>query len=121
MLGLAIGEGANPDRSRSDLEGDFLGICRRHRLPPPEVNVLVGRDLVDFLWLQRRLVVETDSYRYHRGRAAFQDDRERDLRLRASGFDVMRVSEKQVDEEPERVAGVLARALRVGADGGQGR
>jgi very-short-patch-repair endonuclease len=121
VLGLPLGDNVASDRTRSDLERDFLVLCRRHRLPIPEVNVPVGEDLVDFLWYRPRLIVETDSYLYHRGRAAFQDDRERDLRLRAKGFDVMRVSEKQVDEEPERVAGVLARALRVGADGGQGR
>jgi very-short-patch-repair endonuclease len=121
VLGLPQGGDTKRDRTRSDLEGDFLRICRRRRLPSPDVNVRVGRDLVDFLWCEQRLVVETDSYIYHRGRAAFQDDRERDLRLRAAGYDVMRVSERQVDEEPGRVAEAVAAALRVGADGGQGR
>jgi very-short-patch-repair endonuclease len=116
VLGLPLGEEVG-DRTRSDLERDFLRLCRRHGLPTPEVNVFVGRNLVDFLWREHRLVVETDGYVYHRGRTAFEDDRERDMRLRARGFDVMRVSEKQVDEEPERVAEVLAAALRVGADG----
>lgn len=119
VLGLPIGDDVGRDRSRSDLERDFLRLCRRRRLPLPEVNVTVGRDLVDFLWRDRSLVVETDGYRYHRGRLAFEDDRERDLRLRALGFDVVRVSEKQVDEEPQRVAEVLVAALRVGADARQ--
>jgi very-short-patch-repair endonuclease len=119
VLGLPLGEELEGDRTRSDLERDFLGLCRRRRLPAPEVNVPVGRDLVDFLWRERRLIVETDSYRYHRGRIAFQDDRDRDLRLRVAGFDVLRFSEKQLDEEPDRVAEALARALRVGADGDQ--
>lgn len=121
ILGLPIGDDVASDRTRSDLESDFLAICSWHRLPRPEVNVRVGEDLVDFLWRRSRLIVETDSYLYHRGRAAFQDDRERDLRLRTAGFDVMRVSEKQVNEEPETVAEAVAAALRVGADGGQGR
>ena len=82
----------------------------------PEVNVRIGRDLVDFLWRDRRLVVETDGYHYHRGRIAFDEDRERDLRLRALGFDVVRVSEKQVNEDPDDVAGAVVAALRVGAD-----
>jgi very-short-patch-repair endonuclease len=120
VLGLPIGDELGRDRSRSDLERDFLALCRRHRLPPPEVNVPIGPHLVDFLWRERRLIVETDGYVYHRGRAAFEDDRERDLRLRKLGFDVVRVSEKQVDEDPDTVAEVVGAALRVGADGEQG-
>jgi very-short-patch-repair endonuclease len=116
VLGLPLGDEIEGDRTRSDLERDFLRLCRRHGLPAPEVNVRVGPHLVDFLWRDRQFVVETDGYAYHRGRAAFEDDRERDLGLRARGFEVIRLAEKQVDEEPGRVAEVLAAALRVGAD-----
>jgi very-short-patch-repair endonuclease len=62
------------------------------------------------------LVVETDGYVYHRGRVAFEDDRARDLDLRARGFEVIRLGEKQVNEEPGLVAEVVGAALRVGAD-----
>jgi very-short-patch-repair endonuclease len=116
VLGLRLGEDAKHDRTRSDLERDFLALCRRHRLPAPQVNVWAGGHLVDFLWRGRRVVVETDSYRYHRGREAFRDDRARDLDLRELGFQVIRLSEKQVNEEAPQVAAALRRALRVGAD-----
>jgi very-short-patch-repair endonuclease len=114
VLGLSVGDEEKRDRTRSDLEGDFLSLCRRHCLPVPEVNVRVGRHLVDFLWRDRRLVVETDGYAYHRGRGAFEDDRARDLDLRARGYEVIRLAEKQVDDEPRRVAEVLSAALGVG-------
>lgn len=113
VLGLPIGEESGRDRTRSDLEGDFLRLCRRHGLPAPEVNVLVGPYLVDFLWRERRLVVETDSYLYHRGQVAFQDDHKRDLGLRRLRYDPMRFSEQQLDQEPERIAEELAEALSV--------
>jgi very-short-patch-repair endonuclease len=77
----------------------------------------VGPHLVDFLWRERRVVVETDGYDYHCGRQAFQEDRGRDLELRARGYQVIRLSEMQVNEEPRRVAEVVSAALRVGADG----
>jgi very-short-patch-repair endonuclease len=112
VLGLAIGSPPERDRTRSDLERDFIHLCRLHRLPTPEVNVRIGRHLVDFLWRDRHLVVETDSYLYHRGEAAFQDDHRRDLDLRALGYEEIRVSEKQLDEEPERIAEVLGAELR---------
>jgi very-short-patch-repair endonuclease len=111
VLGLPIGKESGKDRTRSDLERDFLRLCRRRRLAPPEVNVRIGPSLVDFLWRGRRLVVETDSYLYHRGRAAFQDDRDRDLKLRRLGYDVLRLSERQIDEEPERAMDALAAIL----------
>ena len=71
----------------------------------------VGRHLVDFLWPARRLVVETDGYLYHRGQVAFRDDRARDLDLRRRGYEVIRLPERQVNEEPDLVAQTLAAAL----------
>lgn len=104
-------------RERSDLELVFRRLCRRHRLPEPEVNVPIEGDLVDFLWRDARVVVETDGYIYHRGRQAFLDDRARDLRLRRLGYDVIRLSDEQVAGDAGRVVETLAAALRVGADG----
>jgi very-short-patch-repair endonuclease len=116
VIGLPIGPRDAKIRTRSDLEADFLRLCRRRRLPPPEVNVRIGPYLVDFLWRERRLVVETDSYLYHRGEVAFQDDHARDLELMHGGFEVLRLSELQLDEEPARVAEVLAARLTLPAD-----
>ena len=111
VLGLEIGPGVAPDGTRSELEYRFLLLCRRHRLPPPEVNVRIGGLLVDFAWPRYRLIVETDGYRFHRGRAAFENDRDRDLRLREIGFDVMHLDYRQVVDRPEQVANVLRKAL----------
>jgi very-short-patch-repair endonuclease len=102
-------------RTRSDLEADFLRLCRRHRLPPPEVNVRIGPHLVDFLWRERRFVVETDSYLYHRGEVAFQEDHARDLDLMRRGFEVLRISELQLDEESAPVVEVLTEKLAAGS------
>jgi len=108
------------DRTRSDLERDFLRICRRCGLPMPEVNVKVGRWTVDFFWRAERLAVEVDSYRYHRGSVAFHDDHARDLDLRQLGYEARRFDERQIDEEPDRVAADLVAALRGNAPrGGQ--
>jgi very-short-patch-repair endonuclease len=99
VLSFPIGSEDAKVRTRSD------------RLPPPEVNVRIGLYLVDFLWRERRFVVETDSYLYHRGEVAFQDDHARDLELMSRGFEVLRISELQLDEKPARVAEVLAGRL----------
>jgi very-short-patch-repair endonuclease len=112
VLGLPVGAKDAKVWTRSDLEEDFLRLCRRHRLPPPEVNVRIGSYLVDFLWRERQFVVETDSYLYHRGELAFQDDHARDLELMRRGFEVLRLSELQLDEEADQVAEVLTGKFR---------
>lgn len=107
---MALGE-VETDRTRSDLERYFLRLCRRYGLPMPEVNVEIDGMTVDFLWRDRRLIVETDSYATHGGTIAFEDDRERDLRLRRRGYSVHRFSERQLEIEPAVVAEDVVRAL----------
>ena len=82
--GYAIEPGAcgEAQLTRSKLERRFLALCRRHRLPIPEVNARVDRFEVDFFWPYPKLIVETDGYGSHRGRSAFEEDRARDLRLK---------------------------------------
>ncbi len=110
LMGVRL-RGADGKRSRSDLEEAFLALCCRHRLPLPETNVKIGRWEVDFVWREQRVVVETDSFAYHRGSVSFQDDRARDLDLRQRGFTVLRFSERQLEEKSQRVAADVARAL----------
>jgi very-short-patch-repair endonuclease len=106
-------EGVESDRTRSDLETLFLDLFRLHRIPPPEVNVKLGRHEVDFLWRSHNLVVEVDSFLYHRGSVSFEDDHSRDLDLRQLGYTVLRFSERQLEDEPESVAADVAQALAV--------
>lgn len=108
---LRLAKGIETDRTRSDLERDFLRLCRRYGLSQPEVNVLIGGMTVDFLWRDVRLVVETDSYATHGGTIAFEDDRQRDLRLRRLGYSVHRFSERQLELEPAAVAEDVAASL----------
>jgi len=73
----------------------------------------IGGMTVDFLWRDACLVVETDSYATHGGTVAFEDDRERDMRLRRLGFAVHHFSERQLELEPAAVAADVAAALRL--------
>jgi very-short-patch-repair endonuclease len=107
--------GAEGKRLRSDLEEEFLELCVRHHLLSPETNVKIGRWEVDFVWREQHVAVEIDSFAYHRGSVAFQEDRARDLDLRRRGFTVLRFSERQLEEEPARVVADVARALKLGA------
>ena len=119
FAGLPIGEhGRDSDRTRSELERRFLRLCRCHRLPVPEVNVRVARFVVDFLWREQRLIVETDGYASHRGHQAFEDDHARDNELMALRYDVLRFTYWRVVNEPGQVAALVrARLNRAGSTG----
>jgi very-short-patch-repair endonuclease len=110
-LGLHLRNEREATRDRSELERRMLWVCRRYHLPIPEVNVTVGPFTVDFLWRERRLVVETDGWEAHRGRQAFEDDRARDAYLRLRGYEVLRFSWQQVFHDPKSVVAVLRRYL----------
>jgi very-short-patch-repair endonuclease len=112
FLRLPLESTLEPDRTRSELEAMFLTLCRRHRLPQPEVNVPLGPFTVDFLWPTARLVVELDGYRTHAGRAAFEADRARDVELKALGYDVLRFTWQQVTARSADVARTVRRLLR---------
>jgi Uncharacterized protein conserved in bacteria len=96
-----------PDLTRSELERLFLNLCRRHRLPQPEVNSRLGPFEVDFLWRDRALIVETDGYRHHASRAAFEADRGRDAELQRLGFRVVRFTYRQVTQDRSTVVAAL--------------
>jgi very-short-patch-repair endonuclease len=91
-------------RTRSDLEVAFLQLCRDHRIPTPISNGKVEGIEVDFHWPGTNLIVELDSYEYHRTPAEFDRDRRRDAELMAKGYVVLRVSEQWLETDPAGVA-----------------
>ena len=98
-------------RTRSDLELLFLSLCDDHGLPRPLVNRRVHGHRVDFYWPEQRVAVETDSWEYHRGSVSFEDDHERDLKLRLHGITTRRYTGDQLEAEPAAVAADLGAAL----------
>jgi very-short-patch-repair endonuclease len=93
--------------TRSELEKLMLGLCRRHRLPQPEINARVGPYEVDFLWRDQKVIVETDSWRHHGDRSAFERDRARDARLQSLGFRVLRFTHRQLTRDRSAVVAAL--------------
>jgi very-short-patch-repair endonuclease len=103
-----------PVLTRSDLEDRFLTFLRRSGLPRPRVNQQVqtrlGRLEVDFLWQRAGVAAELDGYAVHGARGAFETDRRRDRALAAAGWQVVRITWRQLHDEPEILAADL-RAL----------
>ena len=96
--------------TRSELERRFVALCRRHRIPAPAVNAQVGGFEVDFSGSTTCLIAETDGFRYHGHRGAFEADRARDAALQALGYRVLRFTYRQVENEPRQVVSTIAGA-----------
>jgi very-short-patch-repair endonuclease len=110
FLRLPLGN-VESDGTATELEARLLAVCRRHRIPKPEVNVPVGPYIVDFLWPDHRLVVEVDGWEGHGSKSAFEDDRARDARLTSLGYRVLRFTWRQLNDEPGEVAAILRQLL----------
>jgi Transcriptional regulator, AbiEi antitoxin/Protein of unknown function (DUF559)/AbiEi antitoxin C-terminal domain len=100
--------------TRSDLEELFLALCRRHGLPPPVVNGEVCGLEVDFLFAEQRLIVELDSWRYHKTRHAFDADRARDALHLRRGYRTLRVTDRQLERDQHAVVATLRALLARG-------
>jgi very-short-patch-repair endonuclease len=90
-------------------------LCRRMLkaagLPDPKVNQRIGGYEVDFLWPQERVVLEVDTYTFHGHPRAFERDRLKTMALEDAGFHVIRVTRRQLLEQPYLVIAHVARAL----------
>ncbi len=100
--------------TRSEAERRLRRLIGDARLPLPGFNVRLDGYLVDAVWIAQRLIVEVDGFRFHGHRAAFERDRKRDATLVAVGYRVIRVTWRQITEEPLAVVATLAQALGPG-------
>ena len=97
----------DPPPTRSELERRFLELVDAAGLPRPVVNGIVCGYEVDFHWPHARLVVETDGAETHATQVAFHRDRERDLALELAGWHVVRITWRQLRDQPDRIVAVL--------------
>ena len=106
---------AGATRTRTELEERFLELVDELGLPRPEINApleLGGASIeVDALWRAERVAVELDSRQFHDTQPAFERDRRRDRRLVAAGWRPLRITWRQLEEEPSAVARDLIATL----------
>jgi hypothetical protein len=100
-----------PQITRSELEDRFLALIDQHNLPRPLANHQVEGHEVDFYWPTHNLIVETDGAATHLTPTAFEHDRHRDAQLTAAGYRVIRITWRQLTEQPHEVARLLKRLL----------
>ncbi|MGI8863049.1 MAG: DUF559 domain-containing protein [Solirubrobacteraceae bacterium] len=117
LLRAELAREGGPAWTRSEAERRMKELLRQARLPPPQVNVPVAGFVADFLWPAHGVIVEVDGYQFHGHRAAFEKDHRKQTVLAAAGYRVIRVTWRQLEQEPMAVIAAIAQAL---ADAGYG-
>ncbi|MGH2874255.1 MAG: type IV toxin-antitoxin system AbiEi family antitoxin domain-containing protein [Solirubrobacteraceae bacterium] len=97
--------------TRSDFEVEFIAFCERFGLPRPQTNVRVAGHEVDALFEAQRVIVELDGWHFHRDRATFESDRERDAATLLAGHLTLRLTWERMTRHPAREAARLRRIL----------
>ena len=111
-----------PQRLRAILEGDapillsrlerrFRALLREAGLPLPITNRPAGAHYVDCRWPEHKLTVELDSYKFHKTRHAWEQDRRRDRDARRRGDIFRRYTWRDVFEEPDDMLAELHEIL----------
>jgi very-short-patch-repair endonuclease len=97
--------------TRNDFEEALLALVDAHGLQRPRMNAhlaLRGRFFeIDALWERERVALELDGRGVHGTPKRFESDRQRDRILLAAGWRTMRVTWRQLRDEPEAIAGDL--------------
>src|SRR5262249_43245253 len=105
-----LGQPDGPSRTRSGGERAMLRLIRAAGLPEPLTNHPLNGFNADFFWPDVGLIVELDGGDFHRPRPAFERDHRRDIVHKDAGHEVLRVSGRQLDQEPIYIAAVVVRA-----------
>ena len=121
MLELALAPYRTKDGDVPDVRSDFETLVLPDLIEKgsarPGCNVWLHiegeRFLVDFLWEQEKVIVETDGRQTHETPTAFQDDRRRDQFLAAAGYRALRITWDQLHSERDAVLRRISRALGV--------
>ena len=102
-------------RTRSEMEDRFHALVLGANLPAPEANgtVALGEMTIeaDAVWRDEKLIVELDGRQAHLTGTAFETDRERDRAAAVAGWVVIRITWRQLADDPKRVIRDLRRLL----------
>jgi hypothetical protein len=86
--------------------------------PVPQWRIWLGPGefaVFDFAWPDQRVALEFDSYRYHGGRMKHDADATRVLKARNRGWDVLTVTDAELDSGCRQAIPALVSALAIAA------
>jgi hypothetical protein len=97
--------------TRSGWEDDFPAFCKKYGLPTPIMGQPLHGYIVDALFVEAKVIVELDSWDFHKGKIPFETDRDRDADMLAHGYVTVRVTWDRIHQAPRREARRLAKIV----------
>ncbi|HEX4009655.1 MAG TPA: DUF559 domain-containing protein [Solirubrobacteraceae bacterium] len=110
LAGLADRE-HGPALTKSEAEERARQLIHAAGLPQPLINTRLHGYELDFYWPDHQVVLEVDGFPFHTTRRRFERDHRKDSDLKDHGLDVVRVTARQVNDEPFAIVAMTARAL----------
>ena len=118
LVRIAYGYALRAGPTLSPIEDDFAEFCGQRGIPLGQTNMPIragGRVRIgDCVWHDARVVVELDGRDAHTRQLAFEDDRERDRSLAASGWRPVRVTSAHLRGDPDALEADLRSLLGLG-------
>jgi Protein of unknown function (DUF559) len=97
--------------TRAGWEDEFPDFCATHGLPIPVMGAQIAGYIVDAVFVVEKVIVELDSWEFHKDRIAFETDRERDAETLALGYRTVRITWERLKARPAREARRLMKIL----------
>jgi hypothetical protein len=85
--------------TRSELEDKFVAFCKRFGIKLPELNVPMNGRVVDAFFREEGVIIELDGYDFHKDRATFERDRDKDAEAIAGGLITVRITESRLTQQ----------------------
>jgi very-short-patch-repair endonuclease len=114
VLRVELQREGGPAWTRREAERRMKLLLRKANMPRALTNHTVAGYPADFLFPAHRVIVEVDGYQFHSSRWAFERDRKRDAAHALAGYTVIRITWRQLTEEPFAVVAIVAAALQGG-------
>ena len=101
---------SDPRLTRSERERRLLKLIEQAQLPKPLTNVPLNGYKADVFWPQYNLILEFDGWQAHGHRHAFENNRKRDQVMLAKGLSTLRVTDRQLTNEPIALVARIAQS-----------
>jgi very-short-patch-repair endonuclease len=100
--------------TRSKAERMLRRLIRKAGLPEAETNVREHGHRADFIWREFKVIVEFDGVGTHDNPRSYEEDRATDRALTALGYRVLRVTWRQLTQQPQKVVAEISAAIAIG-------
>jgi very-short-patch-repair endonuclease len=102
----------DPAFYRARSERLLIALIKRAGLPRPMMNAYIEGHEIDAYWPAERFAVEVDGWIAHRSRRSFELDPLRQENLKLAGIEMVRITARRIEREPNEVACRLHLLLR---------